>query len=171
MKNIFAWASALTLVLLSSSSLAGVPPEPASDQLQLLRSSDARLAMNKKLVYDAIRIVMISGHVDRVSEFFAPDYIQHNPGIASGRDAFTAFMKKLNPVPKPVGAQANWPIVTIMAERDLVTVAMIRELPDPGNPDRTVQTTWFDMYRVRNGKIVEHWDGSAGESARPPKKR
>lgn len=171
MNKIHAWMSSLALVALSTSATAGVPPEPAADQSQFLRSPNARLAANKKLVYDAIRIVMIAGHVDRVSDFFAPDYIQHNPGIATGRDAFTAFIKKLSPVPKPVAQRISWPIVTMIAERDLVTVAMVRELPNPADPSQTVKTTWFDMYRVKNGKIVEHWDGSAGESARPPQKK
>jgi predicted SnoaL-like aldol condensation-catalyzing enzyme len=25
-------------------------------------------------------------------------------------------------------------------------------------PERTYTTTWFDMFRVVDGKIVEHWD-------------
>jgi predicted SnoaL-like aldol condensation-catalyzing enzyme len=33
-----------------------------------------------------------------------------------------------------------------------------RELPDLEHEGQTYTTTWFDMFRVADGKIVEHWD-------------
>ena len=47
-------------------------------------------------------------------------------------------------------------VVSIVAERDLVVVALVREEKD--NEGKPYTTTWFDMYRIANGKIVEHWD-------------
>lgn len=163
-------AVALIAMVTSSLAWADVPPQAAPDQAALLRSADPRLAANKRLVYDTIRVVMIAGHVERIDEFIARDYIQHNPVIPSGRDAFVAFIRTMKPTPTAIPATVTWPIVTMAAERDLVTVAMIREVADPRDAARTVQTTWFDMYRIRGGRIVEHWDGSAGEHAKPPGK-
>jgi hypothetical protein len=34
----------------------------------------------------------------------------------------------------------------------------VREYDDPGIPGETYTTTWFDMFRIADGKIVEHWD-------------
>ena len=47
-------------------------------------------------------------------------------------------------------------LISIVAERDLVTLAFVRELTDKDGNKYT--TTSFDMFRVANGKIVEHWD-------------
>jgi len=47
-------------------------------------------------------------------------------------------------------------LIAITAERDLVTLALVRELTDKDGNKYT--TTAFDMFRVANGKIVEHWD-------------
>jgi predicted SnoaL-like aldol condensation-catalyzing enzyme len=49
-------------------------------------------------------------------------------------------------------------LVTILAERDMVVLAFKRELADPKNPGKAYTTTWFDMFRIKDGKIAEHWD-------------
>ena len=37
-------------------------------------------------------------------------------------------------------------------------LAFAREHPDPKDPSARYTTTWFDMFRIKDGKIVEHWD-------------
>jgi predicted SnoaL-like aldol condensation-catalyzing enzyme len=49
-------------------------------------------------------------------------------------------------------------LVTLVAERDVVVLGFRRELPDLQKEGQTYTTTWFDMLRVENGKIAEHWD-------------
>jgi predicted SnoaL-like aldol condensation-catalyzing enzyme len=34
----------------------------------------------------------------------------------------------------------------------------VRETADPKDTTRKATTTWFDMFRIENGKIAEHWD-------------
>jgi len=46
----------------------------------------------------------------------------------------------------------------ISVDGDLVTVATARTHPDPRNPAKTYTTTWFDMWRIKDGKADEHWD-------------
>jgi predicted SnoaL-like aldol condensation-catalyzing enzyme len=49
-------------------------------------------------------------------------------------------------------------VVAVTATNDLVTVAFVREYDDPRKPGAKYTTTWFDMWRIRDGKAVEHWD-------------
>ena len=46
-------------------------------------------------------------------------------------------------------------------EGDLVTVVIPRELKDPKDPTKTYTTTWFDMWRFKDGKADEDWDPQA----------
>ena len=49
-------------------------------------------------------------------------------------------------------------VVAVLAEDDLVVVAFRREMDDPRKPGAKYTTTWFDMWRIKDGKAVEHWD-------------
>jgi predicted SnoaL-like aldol condensation-catalyzing enzyme len=33
-------------------------------------------------------------------------------------------------------------------------------VPDPRDPGKTYRSYWFDMWRVEDGKLAEHWDGA-----------
>lgn len=144
--------------------IIGVVAMPASAQLPvtlhnnqqaLLQSHDPQLAANKKLVFDFWREVFQARNMDLAPKDMAENYMQHNPTVATGRQPFMDFFGRLERQPvKPTIDN----LVTIMAERDLVVLAFRRELPDPKNPGQRYTTTWFDMLRIENGKIAEHWD-------------
>jgi predicted SnoaL-like aldol condensation-catalyzing enzyme len=136
---------------------AQVPPTAAPDQAALLKSSDAKLAANKKLVFDMYRAIIEAGRADMAPQYFTEGYIQHNPNVASGRDALVAYIKKTRPV-RPIPPTITFPVIALMAEGDLVTVAVVNYAPDPENPGKKYTNTHFDMYRIENGKIAEHWD-------------
>lgn len=155
-------------------SVSGKPLAPlvvAADQRALLASSDPKLARNKQLVYDFWRIVYEAGHMERVAEFMAPEYIQHNPNVESGRDAFVATMSRARPK-REVGETSRFPIIDIIAERDIVMVMWARKVRDREKPDEIYEMTWFDVFRVdeKSGLIAEHWDSSErwGSAGRPP---
>jgi predicted SnoaL-like aldol condensation-catalyzing enzyme len=153
---------------------SGKPLAPlvvAPNQRALLASADPKLARNKQLVYDFWRIVYEAGHKERAAEFMAPEYIQHNPNVESGRDAFVNTIGKARP-PRAVGETSRFPIIDIIAERDIVMVMWARKVRDRQHPEQIYEMTWFDVFRVdsKSGKIAEHWDSSErwDASGRPP---
>ncbi len=87
---------------------AQVPPTAAPDQAALLQSNDPQLAANKKLVFDMWRAIIQGAHVELAPKYFTKDYIQHNPNVATGRDAMVAFMKSTRPV-KPSSRPSPFP--------------------------------------------------------------
>jgi len=136
---------------------SGVPPVAAPDQAALLKSTDPKLAANKKLVFDMWRAIIQAGHADMAPQYFKESYIQHNPNVATGRDAMVAYMKQTRPV-KAIVPTMTFPVIAIMAEGDLVMVATVSCTADPRRPGKNYSGTHFDMFRIEDGKIAEHWD-------------
>lgn len=126
-------------------------------QSQLLQSPDPQLAANKKLVFDFWREVIDAGQLDKAATYLAEGYIQHNPNIADGRAAFVAYFAQFSK-PSPVQSQISLPLVNIIAEGPYVTLVFVQTLPDKTNPGKTYTTTAFDLFRIADGKIAEHWD-------------
>ena len=136
---------------------AQVPPVAAPDQLALLKNSDPKLAANKKLVFDMYRAIVNAGRTDLAEKYFTKGYIQHNPNVASGRDALVEYIKKTRPV-RPIPDVIGFPVISIMAEGDMVLVASVEYAEDAEKPGTKYATTHFDLYRIENGLIAEHWD-------------
>jgi len=148
---------AASFLCLCASSFAQVPVTANPDHTAMLASKDPKLAANKKLVYDFWREVFEAGHMELANKYMAETYIQHNPTVATGRKAFVDFFSQFKK-PQPIADKVSAPLVSITAEGDLVTLAFVSERKDPKDPTKTYTTTWFDMFRIENGKIAEHWD-------------
>ena len=130
-------------------------PVVSHDHAALLSSPDPRLAANKRLVYDMYRIVLQGGHWDRAHEFIAEGYIQHNPNAAQGLAGLVDYVRASRPV-REITDTLDLPLVHLMAEGDYVTTAFVR--PEQDAAGETYYSSWFDLYRIENGKIAEHWD-------------
>ncbi|HVY65443.1 MAG TPA: nuclear transport factor 2 family protein [Gammaproteobacteria bacterium] len=147
--------SIAVLASLAGPAGAQLPVEAHPDPLTLLPSADARLAANKKLVFDFWREVVQARHVEKIAAYVAESFIDHDPAAgAGGRAALAATLARRPPEPlKPTIDD----LVAITAERDLVVLAFRRELQDLEHEGQTYTTTGFDMLRVADGRIVEHW--------------
>ena len=82
--------------------------------------------------------------------YATPDFIEHSADIAGGnREAAIAFLRDLIarfPAPR-------WEILRSAAEGDLVFLH-VHVTPAPGERGVAI----VEIFRVKNAKIVEHWD-------------
>ena len=143
--------------LLTNKTIAQLPVIPLASQNVLLKSNDAKLTQNKKLVYDMWREFLEGGHLEVAEKYFAESYMQHNPNAATGRKAVVEFFSKFSN-PHEINDTIKSKVVAIVAEGDLVMISFARELTDPADNSKKYTTTWFDLFRIESGKIAEHWD-------------
>lgn len=154
------------LLIISGPAFAQLPVELATDQQALLQSDDPQLAANKKLLFDFWTQVFDTRDMSRAPDYMREDYMQHNPIAKTGR---APFMQIFGSMPKQEQEDYIKDLVTIVAERDLVVLAFRRVCKHPTNEGETYTTTWFDMLRVEDGKIAEHWDfGTLPGQGNPP---
>lgn len=127
-------------------------------QLALLTHPDPQLAANKRLVWDMWRTLLNGYHIDRAGEFIHTDYIQHNPMANTGLAGMQNFFRSLGIPPREIPEAIPEGVVAVMAEGDLVTIVFPRAGTD--SCGRQFVSSWFDMFRIRDGLIVEHWDAA-----------
>ena len=156
MKNVLA-PFVLACSMCCSIASAQLAVQASADQDQLLASADAKLAANKRFVYDFWREVFEGAHMELADKYMAESYIQHNPNVPTGRAAFVEFFTRVRK-PVPIEARIKAPLVAVVAEGDYVILSFAREYADPKDATKKYSTTWFDMFRLENGKIAEHWD-------------
>ncbi|HWG29297.1 MAG TPA: nuclear transport factor 2 family protein [Steroidobacteraceae bacterium] len=135
------------------------PVVPAADQDALFHSKDPKLDANKQAVYHIFKDLLQANHWELADKWLTKRYIQHNPNAKNGLDGVVYYFTQVRKVkPTPIPAHLSYRIVSVVAEGDMVTVAASREQPDPSDPSKKYTTTWFDQYRMVDGKADEHWD-------------
>ncbi|MCY4180385.1 MAG: nuclear transport factor 2 family protein [Litoreibacter sp.] len=120
----------------------------------------ADTAANKALAVEALTETLLKGNVDSVDKYFAPSYIQHNPDVPSGSEAFKGLVTMLNDGP---GIDAE--IARVIADDDMVA---IHARYTGFGPTPMIA---FDVFRIENGMIVEHWDNLIEEQPLNPSGR
>lgn len=104
---------------------------------------------NRELVKNFLYDVMQGSNADKTSDYFDGDtYIQHNTGIADG----------VSGLGEALAALAQQGVSMIYDETHLLLaqgnfVLAVSEGTFGGAP-----TSYYDLWRVENGKIAEHWD-------------
>ncbi|MEM6296858.1 MAG: nuclear transport factor 2 family protein [Myxococcota bacterium] len=116
-------------------------PTEATD----LEKTDA----NKALVSTFLESVLVGGKFDTMTDYVSTEtYIQHNPQIGDGLDGLGAALEGM-------AAQG----VTMVYDKVHIVlgegnfVLSVSEGSFANQP-----TTFYDLFRVEDGKIVEHWD-------------
>jgi predicted SnoaL-like aldol condensation-catalyzing enzyme len=118
----------------------------------------AKEKQNLQFVLDWWREVIAGRHVELTPKYQAEDYIQHNINIATGRDAFAKFFGRFGAPINPIPAKLPSPPTVQFAKGDFVVLIWEREGKDPADPSKTYKYNTYDMLRLQNGKVQEHWD-------------
>lgn len=121
----------------------------------------ARLEANKQLVLDMWYHFICAHDVTKAAQYIAEDYVQHNPNAEQGLKGVVDYHVALWPEgPKAPGTYQMTQFAAVLAEGDLVQLVMRIPRPHPTDPARTYDSHWFDLFRVKDGMIVEHWDSA-----------
>ncbi|WP_413532118.1 ester cyclase [Empedobacter brevis] len=111
-------------------------------------STNSEIESNKKVVLDFYQQMFGDKDLTAVDKYIATEYIQHNPEVADGAAAFKKAAESwFKGAPK-----TKIDVQHIAAEGDLVFLH-VKDI----NPDGSLKSV-IDIFRLKDGKIVEHWD-------------
>ena len=128
-------------LLLAAAMLAFAPASFAADAQQM--------EANKKVVVGLYEAAINQKDFDAAMKFIGPRYVQHNPGAADGPEglkSFIAFLREKFP-------NYHSDIKRVFADGDYV-ILHVHNVPTPGARGNAI----MDIFKLENGKVVEHWD-------------
>ena len=100
----------------------------------------------RELVTTADRELFTEHDTTTLQRHFSPDFVEHSPLVADG-------LPGLKELVEDCGADLRHDVARVLVDGDLV--ALHGSYPGLADP----LLVGFDIYRVAEGKIVEHWDG------------
>lgn len=104
---------------------------------------------NKTLVKNMVRDVLMGAAPEKTTDYISTDkYFQHNTGVADGLDGLGAALAAL--------AEAGTPMIyaknhMVLGEGNFVLAVSEGEFLGK-------HVSFYDLFRIEDGKIVEHWD-------------
>jgi predicted SnoaL-like aldol condensation-catalyzing enzyme len=115
---------------------------------------------NKKLVIDFLDEMLRGGGPEAAFDKYChpTNYIQHNPRLVNGKAGFLEFARNAS-----LCEGFAFEVRRMAAEDDLVwlqaeaTGFHWSDEPNPVDP-KSLRHVFMDIFRVEDGKLVEHWD-------------
>lgn len=105
---------------------------------------------NKQTVRDLIQKVFMNGEMDKLATYFNPQtYLQHNPAVADGLEGLGNAMKYF--------AENGMVMEYTKLHKVLGEGNFVLSMSE-GKFGKAEPTAFYDLFRLENGQIVEHWD-------------
>ncbi|WP_366187345.1 nuclear transport factor 2 family protein [Flavobacterium ovatum] len=108
-----------------------------------------KTAANKNLVTEFVNDILVNGKMEKLAGYFnGDDYIQHNPNIP---DQLSGLGATLGALAKQDVFLKYDKIHRVLGEGNFVLVVSEGHFGTDHN-------SFYDLFRIENGKIAEHWD-------------
>jgi len=104
---------------------------------------------NKKIIVDFYDKAINQKDFDAASKYMGARYTQHNPNAADGPEGLKAFLQFL----KEKFPASRSEIKRVFADGDFV-ILHVHAVREPGARGTAI----VDIFKLENGKVVEHWD-------------
>lgn len=91
--------------------------------------------------------------VEVMTRYVAEDYVQHDPNLVG--NGLETLIEQFRHV--PVIGEISPPVVGVILDGENACLIMRKVLPDPVIPGATYDWNIITVFRVHNGKLVEHW--------------
>ena len=138
------------ILLMLAFAVACSQPQSESPADTHQADTQAQVEKNKEIAVSFLTMIFNDHKVAEAFDLYAdPGYIQHNPYAASGAQAAINF---LGPYLEQ-NTEARTEIKRVIAEGNLVAIHNNPKM----NPNERGQAV-VDIFRLENGKVVEHWD-------------
>jgi predicted SnoaL-like aldol condensation-catalyzing enzyme len=114
-----------------------------------LAADAAQLEANKKTVVAFYEAAINRKDFEAASGYLGSRYTQHNPGAADGPEGLKAFLSFL----REKAPNSHSDIKSVFADGDYV-ILHVHNVREPSTRGAAI----VDIFKLEQGKIVEHWD-------------
>lgn len=112
-------------------------------------SKNNSLTSSEALAIDGLNALFRDYDLSKLKALFSENYIQHNPGVPTGRAPVEGFLPAL----KEAGTSVQ--IHRVFQDGEFV---VLHNTYDNAEAFGAKEIVTFDVFRVENGKLAEHWD-------------
>lgn len=102
---------------------------------------------NRELILKFYDEVFNNWDLSHLDDYMLDSYMQHNPNVKDGKNGFLEFADKF------LAMKPHAEISRIICEDDIAVVFFKCTMQTSGMVNKV-----FDMYRIEDGKLAEHWD-------------
>ena len=129
--------------------VAGVAATAALSVYAAVCEQEALEEKNKAIAIEFYELALNQKDWDKASKLIGDRYVQHNPRAVDGIEGIRAHVEML----KREFPNNRGEIKRVLADGDVVALH-VHSKRTPESAGNAI----VDIFRVRNGKVVEHWD-------------